>query len=148
MTDTCIFCAIAARTQPASVILEDDHTLAFMDLRQFHPGHVLVIPRRHMPDVRALDAGTGAALMSTIARVTQAVTAAFPCQGASLWHSIGEAADQEVPHLHFHVHPRAPNDGLLRIYPAPPSLPARTDLEAHAARLREHLNSAAVRHRP
>jgi len=48
----CVFCEIASRIQPASIVFEDDLTMAFMDLRQFHPGHVLVIPRQHFQDVR------------------------------------------------------------------------------------------------
>ena len=40
----CIFCDIVAASQQANVVYEDDLILAFMDRRQFHPGHVLVIP--------------------------------------------------------------------------------------------------------
>jgi len=68
---------------------------------------------------------TGAALMASITRVTRAVAAAFPNQGLSVWHSIGEAADQEVPHLHIHVHPRLLHDGLLHVYPSSPVLPEK-----------------------
>jgi histidine triad (HIT) family protein len=106
----CVFCQIVRGTEPASIVWEDDLTIAAVDLRQFHPGHVLVIPRQHLRDVRDLDYATGAAVMATVVRVTRAVAAAFPNQGMSLWHSIGEAAFQEVPHLHIHVHPRILGD--------------------------------------
>lgn len=140
MSETdCIFCEIARGTAPASVVCEDALTLAFVDLRQFHAGHVLVIPRRHFADVRELDDVTGAALMATLVRVTRAVGEAFDCEGISLWHSIGPAAFQEVPHLHLHVHPRRSDDGFLRVYPdAPPG----SDLalrESIARRVRERL---------
>jgi histidine triad (HIT) family protein len=49
----CAFCEIVRGTLPASVVWEDDLTLAFIDLRQFHAGHTLVIPRRHLRDVRS-----------------------------------------------------------------------------------------------
>jgi len=117
--------------------------MAFVDLRQFHPGHVLVIPREHFNNVRDLDAHTGAALMSTLARVTRAVADAFPNQGLSLWHSIGEAAFQEVPHLHIHVHPRTTGDDFLRVYPG--DLPIEADVKTRdeiAARVRAHLKSS------
>jgi histidine triad (HIT) family protein len=55
--------------------------------------------------------------MASVARVTSAVGRTFPNEGISLWHSIGPAAFQEVPHLHIHVHPRRTEDGFLRIYP-------------------------------
>ena len=140
MSEPCAFCAIADRSAPASIVWEDDLTLAFMDVRQFHPGHTLVIPRRHVQDIRELDAATGAALMAALVRISRAVAAAFPNQGLSLWHSMGEAALQEVPHLHVHVHPRLPGDGLLRIYPAPAAVPEDSLRERHAAALRACLD--------
>ncbi|HEY0801304.1 MAG TPA: HIT family protein [Steroidobacteraceae bacterium] len=142
MSDACIFCEFVRGSLPASLVWEDDLTLAFIDLRQFHPGHVLVIPREHLRDVRELDYATGAALMATIARVTRAVGSAFPNQGLSLWHSIGEAAFQEVPHLHMHVHPRKLDDGLLQIYPHTPAMPDEVVRESYAAALRSHIDQA------
>jgi histidine triad (HIT) family protein len=135
----CVFCQIVCGSEPASIVWEDDLTIAAVDLRQFHPGHVLVIPRRHLRDVRELDAATGAAVMATVVRVTRTVAAAFPNQGMSLWHSIGEAAFQEVPHLHIHVHPRILGDGLLQVYPRAAALPHRAELDRYAAILRNHL---------
>ena len=140
MSAGCVFCGIVRGTQPASVVWEDDFTMAFMDLRQFHAGHTLVIPRDHLRDVRELDRSTAAALMAAVTRITRAVSAAFPNQGLSVWHSIGEAAHQEVPHLHFHVHPRMRDDQLLRIYPSAPALPDKPTRDAYAETLRSYLN--------
>ncbi|HYL72448.1 MAG TPA: HIT family protein [Candidatus Dormibacteraeota bacterium] len=139
MSNACVFCGIVRGDEPASIVWQDELTLAFLDLRQFHPGHTLVIPRRHLGDVRELDAASGAALMATVARVTRAVAAAFPNDGLSLWHSIGAAAFQEVPHLHVHVHPRLPADQLLQVYPRTAPLPGRGKLDEYAATLRAHL---------
>jgi histidine triad (HIT) family protein len=144
MTESCVFCGIARGTEPASIVWEDGLTLAVIDLRQFHPGHTLVIPRRHLRDLRELDEATGAALMATVVRITRAVSAAFPSQGLSLWHSIGEAAHQEVPHLHFHVHPRMLGDRLLQVYPSAPALPDRATLDEYAATLRSFLIPATA----
>ena len=140
MNNRCIFCEIVDRTSPASVVLDDERTLAFMDLRQANPGHVLVVPKMHINDVRDLDADTGSALMQSVSRVTRAVGQAFPNNGISLWHSIGEAAFQEVPHLHIHVHPRLNNDGILRVYD---SLPENVDFptrERYAELVRHQLH--------
>lgn len=139
MSEECIFCDIVRGLEPASLVCEDALTLAFVDLRQFHPGHVLVVPREHLHDVRDLDAATGAALMSMLSRVSRAVASVFPNEGLSLWHSIGEAGGQEVPHLHFHVHARLPGDGLLRIYPNEPGTPDKLARDAIAASVREYL---------
>ena len=140
MTDEpCAFCGIVRGTMDASIVHADEHTLAFADLRQFHPGHVLIIPRRHLRDVRELDTETGAALMQTVSKIAAAVGRAFPNQGLSVWHSIGPAAFQEVPHLHFHVHPRLENDGFLQVYPCDPPTPDRQTLERYAASARREM---------
>ena len=139
MSDGCAFCGIVRGTLPASVVWEDDLTMAFIDLRQFHPGHTLVIPRQHLRDVRELDDATGAALMAAVSRITRAVAAAFPNQGLSLWHSIGEAAEQEVPHLHIHVHPRLLHDRLLQVYPCAAALPEKLLRDRYAETLRSQL---------
>ena len=98
------------------------------------------LPRQHFHDVRELDDTTGAALMAMVSRVTRAVGRAFPNQGLSLWHSIGEAAFQEVPHLHIHVQPRFKGDNILRVYLQLPSNTERSTLDSYAAILRSHLD--------
>src|SRR2546421_12916883 len=120
MSAACVFCEIVRGAELASVVWEDDLTMAFLDRRQFHPGHTLVIPRQHLCDVRELDHTTGAALMASVARITRAVAAGFPNQGLSLWHSIGEAADQELPHLLFLKDPGILDVYMLQIHPSPP----------------------------
>ena len=132
----CAFCGIVADLHPTSLVFQDAMTLAFLDLRQFHPGHTLVIPRQHVPDIRVADSRTAQAVMATVVRVAQAVAAVFPGDGLSIWHSAGEGANQEVPHLHFHVHPRRVGDNLLRVYPEAPPTPARRALERWASQLR------------
>jgi histidine triad (HIT) family protein len=139
MTEDCVFCQIVRGASPASVVHEDELTVAFLDLHQFHPGHTLLIPREHLADVREVSAATGAALMVALARLTRAVGEAFPSEGISVWHSIGPAAFQEVPHLHFHIQPRTTDDGLLRVYPSRPAAPDRAALDRYAASIREHL---------
>jgi len=139
MSYGCVFCEIANHREPASIVFQDDLTMAFIDLRQFHSGHTLVIPRQHFHDVGELDHSTGAAIMATVSLITRAVGTAFPNQGISLWSSIGEAAFQEVPHLHIHVHPRMTNDAFLRIYPQAPAMPAKHVRDGYAASLRQHI---------
>ena len=138
-TQPCIFCDIVAGKVDASVVYRDELTMAFVDVRQFHPGHTLVIPQEHLHDVRELTPVVGAALMATVARVTRAVSIAFPSEGISLWHSIGEAAFQEVPHLHIHIHPRMRDDEVLRVYPHSPPTANRETREEYATLLRRHL---------
>ena len=137
VSSSCAFCAILSGDLPATVVWEDELTVAFLDLRQYHIGHVLVIPRKHVHDLRAADDDTATAVMRTTARMARAVDSAFPSEGLSIWHSIGEAANQEVPHLHFHIHPRTVDDGMLRVYAEAPTKPGRAMLEAWGAQLRD-----------
>lgn len=140
MSERCILCEIVQGILPSSIVYEDEMIVAFIDTRQFNPGHTLVVPKKHIRDVRELDSETGAALMAAVSRVTRAVGEAFPHEGISLWHSIGPAAFQEVPHCHIHVHPRRTDDGFLRVYPSPPAKPDRQTMDEYAARIREKLS--------
>jgi histidine triad (HIT) family protein len=141
--EACVFCEIVRGAHPASIVCQDELTMAFIDLRQFHPGHTLVIPRRHLRDVRELDDATGAALMASLARIARAVSAAFPNQGLSVWHSVGVAADQEVSHLHVHVHPRLLGDRLLKVYPSTATEPDKLVRDGYAEILRSHLTATS-----
>lgn len=136
MTDACIFCEIVAGEAEASIAYEDEATMAFMDLRQFHPGHTLVVPRRHVRDIYELDDNTGAALMAAVARVARGVRDAFAPDGLNLWQSNG-APWQEVFHLHIHVLPRWREDGLLRFAPGRLPRPPRAELDKQAAKIRD-----------
>ncbi|MGN6329035.1 MAG: HIT family protein [Rhodanobacter sp.] len=131
MADSCPFCAIARGAAPASVVLDEGKVLAFMDWRQAVPGHVLVIPRRHVPDIYALADDEAAAVMQVAVRVARALRAACDQPGLNLWQSNGEAGGQEVFHFHLHVHPRRIDDGLLRVYPD--AVPPRSDADRLAA---------------
>ena len=124
---------------PADIVYQDDLTVAFIDPRQHNPGHVLVVPRTHINDIKQLDARSGAALMDTLIKIAKAVTQAFPNEGMSLWHSIGPAAFQEVPHMHMHVHPRRLGDGLLKVYPGAPVDADPSVRAEYAKRLRNAL---------
>ncbi len=139
-SNKCIFCNIH-QNNFAPIVYEDELTIAFIDPKQFHPGHTLVIPRNHFNDVRDLDPNTGGALMMTLTKITQAVSSSFPNQGISIWHSIAPAAYQEIPHLHLHVHPRQYKDNFLKVYPEKvPENCNKSILEERAKKLRKILN--------
>lgn len=138
----CAFCRIVAKQAPAAIVDEDRWTMSFVDQRQVNRGHLLVVTKSHHSDIRQLDPETAGALMRTIVRMTRAVAATFPNQGISLWNSIGPAAFQEVPHVHFHIHPRLHDDQVLRVYPTEPVNVDMCELEDIAAQLRHQLRPA------
>ena len=141
MSGDCIFCQIVAGEAEASVAYEDEATIAFMDLRQFHAGHMLIVPRRHVRDIYGIDEKTGSALMAAISRVAMGVREAFQPHGINIWQSNG-APWQEVFHIHFHVLPRWREDGLLRFAPPDREQPSRSELDDQAAKIRSLLQAS------
>ena len=136
MSAACVFCRIIARQVAASWVYEDDATLSFVDLRQPNPGHLLVVPKVHVPTLDQLTPEVAARLMQAVVLLTRAVRRAFAPDGINIWQSNGVAAGQEVFHVHMHVFPRRAGDGCLRIYPAAPPTPDRTELDRLAVQLR------------
>ncbi|MFF2028446.1 HIT family protein, partial [Streptomyces sp. NPDC058171] len=57
----CIFCEIVSGRSDASVVYEDENVMAFMDIRPWTSGHLLVVPKRHASGLADLDPGDGAA---------------------------------------------------------------------------------------
>jgi histidine triad (HIT) family protein len=110
-----------------------------MDLRQANPGHVLVIPKQHIPTIYDLPPDIGAVVMQCVIEMSRAVKEAFQAEGLSIWQSNGECAGQEIPHVHFHVHPRKPNDGLLRVYSSKVNHPPSEILQQDAEKIRAYL---------
>lgn len=136
----CVFCSIVAGLEPAARVMETPRSLAFCDLRQpsaaGHGAHVLVVPRQHVESLDQLDDRDAADLMQSAVRIAAAMKRAYGEEGLSLWQSNGEAAFQEVPHVHLHLITRRVDDRLRRIYPdrVPGSNPAQR--EDMARRLR------------
>lgn len=111
MSEDCIFCSIVAGDIPARVVYEDDETLAFLDANPLAPGHTLVIPRAHHERLTDLDDDTASAVFQALYDLTGAVEAGVDADGSNVGFNNGEAAGQEVPHVHGHIIPRFENDG-------------------------------------
>ncbi|ADG76228.1 histidine triad (HIT) protein [Cellulomonas flavigena DSM 20109] len=137
--DGCVFCGIVAGELGASVVHESPTVLAFMDIDPVTPGHVLVVPRAHLPELADLDDDVGAEMFA-VARSVAAALRRSPlrCEGVNLFYADGEAAFQEVFHAHLHVFPRFADDGF-RIDARWGSNPSGAELDAHAAALRAAL---------
>lgn len=109
----CVFCDILEGTAEASIAYQDGVVAAFMDIQPVTPGHLLVVPRRHLPRLADLDEHTANAMLGLARRLADAIYASpLPCEGINLFLADGEAAGQEVFHTHLHVIPRSPGDGF------------------------------------
>jgi histidine triad (HIT) family protein len=137
----CVFCKIVAGQIPSTRVYEDEHTLAFMDIGQVNPGHVLVAAKKHADNLYALDDAQLAALARTGARVARAIRDAFKPEGLSVYQANGKAAGQTVFHYHVHLLPRHAGDGMELTWPV--KNPPREKLEDYAARIRAGLGQAA-----
>jgi histidine triad (HIT) family protein len=112
MSDSdCIFCSIVAGDIPARTVCEDDGVLAFLDANPLAPGHTLVIPKAHHERLNDLDDDLGAAVLGTVHDLVPVVEAAVDAPATTVAFNNGEAAGQEVGHVHAHIVPRFEGDG-------------------------------------
>ncbi|MFB6120018.1 MAG: HIT family protein [Halobacteriaceae archaeon] len=111
MSADCPFCAIVAGEIPARTVHEDETAMGFLDANPLAPGHTLVIPKDHHERVGDLPAGLAENVLTTLYDLAPAVEAAVEADGTTIAFNDGEAAGQEVPHVHGHVVPRFDDDG-------------------------------------
>ena len=129
----CIFCKLIAGQIPSARVHEDALTLAFMDLGQVNPGHVLVASKRHAATLFDLTPEEAGAVMQTARRVALAARAAFAPEALNLFQANGAVAGQTVGHFHIHVLPRHAGDGVELVWPR--KEPGLARLRELAARL-------------
>jgi histidine triad (HIT) family protein len=106
----CTFCRIVAGELSATVIHEDDDTLAFLDHRPLFHGHTLVVPKVHMEILSDLPGDKVPAFFTLAQRLERAVEDGLGADGSMIL--INNVISQSVPHLHLHVIPRRVKDGL------------------------------------
>lgn len=137
----CIFCDILSGQLPSSVVYQDDRCTAFMDIQPVNSGHLLVIPNLHAQSLADLDDELAAHIFCVAKRLSTALRGSgIKCDGVNLFLADGEAAGQEVFHVHLHVFPRYEGDGFgFKFPPGYSQKPDRAKLEADAGRIREAL---------
>ena len=108
----CVFCRIVSGEIPAAMLFEDDDVLVFLDINPVNPGHVLVIPKRHAENLLELEEGEICACAKAVQRAARAAVAVTGSPGFNLLQNNHRCAGQVVPHVHFHVIPRRPDDGF------------------------------------
>jgi len=134
----CVFCKIVAGQIPSTRVFEDEHTLAFMDLGQVNPGHVLVAVRKHAANLFELDDVQAAAVARASTRVARAIRDAFGPAGLSVYQANGKVAGQTVFHYHVHLLPRHAGDGMELTWSV--KNPPRETLEGYAEKIRKQLD--------
>jgi histidine triad (HIT) family protein len=106
----CLFCGIVNREVEASIVFQDDISLAFLDHRPLFPGHCLLVPKNHFETLSELPTGLVGPFFTNVQLLTGAVELALGAEGSFV--AMNNRVSQSVPHLHVHVVPRRKKDGL------------------------------------
>jgi histidine triad (HIT) family protein len=139
MVEDCIFCRIGDGSAPASIVARSSDALAFMDINQPVPGHVLVIPRAHVRDVYELESELAASVFRLTVQVAKAVKLALAPDGVTLIQANERAGQQHVFHFHMHIMARYSGDGDRVHLGWKPNLPDPVELDRMAAQIRAAL---------
>jgi len=132
----CVFCQVIAGESPASIFYQDDIVLGFMDIDPVTRGHALVIPKRHAAYLADLDEEAGRHLWTIAHRTAAAIRqSGVRCEGINLFLADGEAALQEIFHVHMHVFPRYRGDPF-KLSVDRSARPSRQELDQVAQQIR------------
>ncbi len=132
----CVFCSIVADGAEAYVVHETATTLAFLDTRPVFKGHVLVVPRSHVPTLGDLPPADLPAFFTQVQTIAARLPAAVGATGTFV--AMNNVVSQSVPHLHCHVVPRTKGDGLRGFF-WPRTKYAAGEAAEFAARIAEAL---------
>ncbi len=111
MSQNCIFCKIAKGKASSEKIYENEKIISFLDANPRSPGHSLVIPKKHVQTLPELDDETTGEILKITKEVEKAIKKALNPDAFTVGINDGEAAGQEIPHLHVNVIPRFKEDG-------------------------------------
>lgn len=104
-----IFGKIIRGEIPCDKVYEDDKVLAFRDIAPQAPVHVLVIPKKHIEDLRFLKEEDGEIMSHMMLKIAEiAHSLELHTTGYRVIQNNGQDSGQEVPHLHFHILGGAP----------------------------------------
>jgi histidine triad (HIT) family protein len=106
----CLFCRIVSGELPATIVYEDDTSVAFLDHRPLFHGHTLLVPREHVETLGELSPKIVGPYFEAAQVLARAVESAMDAEGTFV--AMNNRVSQSVPHLHVHVVPRRKKDGL------------------------------------
>ena len=140
-SEDCIFCKLVNGQLPLSAVYEDDRVIGAMDIQPVNAGHVLIFPKIHAAHLADLPPDLGAHMFKVAMKLSGALRASgVRCEGVNLMLADGEAAGQEIFHVHLHVFPRFEGDGFgFRFDESYFPLPEREELDEVAGKIRAAL---------
>lgn len=132
---SCLFCNIIAKEIPAEIVFENEHVLAFLDIRPVSKGHTLIVPKVHAENLTLGSEADACAVMRAVHILAPKILHAVDADGYNLGMNHGESAGQEVMHTHVHFMPR--KKGTLRVFSK--LHPTKEELYDVAERIRKEM---------
>jgi histidine triad (HIT) family protein len=135
MPDSCVFCKIAQKEAPASIVYEDEKVIAFLSIQPINVGHTLVVPKNHYENIYEIPEDEVAYLYKIVKKLTHAVKKAVDAEGIRIVQNNGEAAGQVIFHLHVHIIPMSKKSPCMH-YPENRDTDALKD---YAKKIRQYI---------
>jgi len=110
--DDCVFCKIVRGDIPSKKVFDSENFIGVLDINPVAEGHTLIIPKKHYRLILDMPSLLGAELVDAIKKVSLDLIKDGKAEGFNIIQSNEKVAQQEVPHLHFHIIPRKKDDGL------------------------------------
>ncbi len=126
MSDECLFCKIINGEIPSYALYEDDEIFVFLDIFPVSKGHCLLIPKKHYVTIHDIPE-KDMMFLSKLPEIASRIKNVTGATGINILQSNGEDAGQVIKHVHFHLIPRFPDDGLIK-------LPPQSDLDEEVAK--------------
>jgi histidine triad (HIT) family protein len=111
--ENCPFCNPSVLDK--QTVYESDSCLALLSYKPATPGHMLILPKRHVERYDELTSEEAASLQAMIARVDRTEREVLGATGYIILEKNGVEAGQSVPHVHFHYFPRKVGDSGLAL---------------------------------
>ena len=139
MDDECLFCRIVSGELPATIVYEDENSIAFLDHRPLFPGHTLLVPRQHVETLGELPAKLVGPYFEAAQKLALAVESAMEAEGTFV--AMNNRVSQSVPHLHVHIVPRRRKDGLKGFFWPRTKYKSDDEMEEVRSKIQAALNS-------
>jgi histidine triad (HIT) family protein len=138
MENDCLLCNLRKEKIEVTKVYEDDLLTVVMDIQPVNQGHMFIFPRKCVALIVDLDDETVAHMFKIAKKINYALRkSGLKCEGVNYFLADGEAAMQEIPHVHLHVFPRYKNDGFgLKFSEQYFKLPDRSELEKTANKIK------------
>ncbi len=139
--EKCPFCNILSGKLAGTTVYQDEICTAIMDIQPINPGHMLIIPNQHIPDLASLSPDIGQHIFAVGQKLAAALRqSSVHCEGVNFFLADGKAANQDVFHFHLHIIPRFEGDGFgFQFSPRYAELPTREELENIGFHMKEAL---------